>query len=58
MTKFRKIASTILVLVFVLSLSGCTVMFSAGSNDLPPGQEKKLNGDKSAREYAPGQEKK
>jgi hypothetical protein len=28
------------------------------SKPLPPGQAKKLNGDKSAKSYAPGQQKK
>lgn len=28
------------------------------TNSLPPGQAKKLNGDQSAKSYAPGQQKK
>ena len=30
----------------------------ASTGHLPPGQAKKLNGDKSAKAYAPGQQKK
>jgi hypothetical protein len=31
---------------------------NAATHRLPPGQAKKLNGDKSAKAYAPGQQKK
>jgi len=31
---------------------------TAGKTNLPPGQAKKVNGDQSAKEYAPGHQKK
>jgi hypothetical protein len=55
-----------LVYVFALVLligSGCyrkvvIVKNPPPAHRLPPGQAKKINGDKSARAYAPGQQKK
>lgn len=55
-------------LLFVLTLvllvgSGCyrkvvVVKHRPAAHRLPPGQAKKINGDKSARAYAPGHQKK
>jgi hypothetical protein len=55
-------------LVFVLAMivivgSSCTrkvvvVKKSPATHRLPPGQAKKITGSKSARAYAPGQQKK
>lgn len=54
----------ILVLLFALSLSNCSVNWrthrashSYKTKKLPPGQAKKLHGDKSAKKYAPGHNK-
>jgi hypothetical protein len=54
----------ILVLLFAVSLSNCSVNWrtnkatnSYKAKKLPPGHAKKLNGDKSAKRYAPGHNK-
>ena len=42
-----------------LALTSCSVTTSSsGSGNLPPGQAKKASGSKSAKAYAPGQQKK
>lgn len=42
-----------------LLLTSCAVQVqSHGNKDLPPGQMKKITGSKSAKPYAPGQQKK
>ncbi|MDM1352209.1 hypothetical protein HX014_16585 [Myroides marinus] len=42
-----------------LLLASCSVhVKSHKNNDLPPGQMKKVTGSKSAKPYAPGQQKK
>ncbi len=63
-SKFTKIAVIVLVLVFlVLSVISCsththTHTHTTSGKKIPPGQAKKINGDKSAKAYAPGQQKK
>ena len=61
-SKYLKIAVIIMVLLFlVTSMLGCTVQQSHShnsSNKIPPGQAKKMSGSKSAKAYAPGQQKK
>jgi len=63
-SKFTKIGVIALVLIFlILSVVGCsththTHTHVRSSGKIPPGQAKKMNGDKSARAYAPGQQKK
>ena len=55
----------ILVLLFAVSLSGCSVNWGTNrpahhsykAKKLPPGHAKKLHGDKSAKRYAPGHNK-
>nr|WP_295876491.1 hypothetical protein [uncultured Chitinophaga sp.] len=43
----------------VLLFSSCYTVHTAGnSGKVPPGQAKKMTGSKSARPYAPGQQKK
>jgi len=45
----------------VLTLSSCSTNLhtqTSTSKKMPPGQAKKINGDKSAKGYAPGQQKK
>lgn len=61
---FKKLArySGLLMLLFAFSLSvtSCVVKtpHHHEKRKLPPGQEKKLRGDRSAKRYAPGQQKK
>jgi hypothetical protein len=38
-------------------LTSCSGIQVTGNDRLPPGQEKKIYGDKSAKAYAPGQNK-
>jgi len=49
-----------LIFFFVLSLffSSCLVKLHPVTGHLPPGQAKKISGSKSAKAYAPGQQKK
>jgi len=57
---------TILVVAFSAGFISCKTTVSArhpksatiASQPLPPGQAKKLTGEKSAKKYAPGQQKK
>jgi hypothetical protein len=54
--------------VFLLTGTGCHVIYpqhhtkstvhTNGKGEIPPGQQKKMTGEKSAKQYAPGQEKK
>lgn len=56
----------LLLLVTMLTFSSCRTIFIAknqpvktnANGDIPPGQMKKLTGEKSAKAYAPGQQKK
>lgn len=62
-SKFTKIAVVALVLIFLLlSIISCSTHIhgqpQTTSKRVPPGQAKKMNGDKSAKAYAPGQQKK
>ncbi|WP_433829509.1 hypothetical protein [Flavobacterium anhuiense] len=62
-SKITRIAVVALVLLFLLlSVISCsTHVHNSGrpnSGKIPPGQAKKMNGDKSAKAYAPGQQKK
>lgn len=61
-SKFTKIAVILLVLIFlILSVVSCsthTHTTTSTTKSVPPGQAKKMNGDKSAKAYAPGQQKK
>lgn len=61
-SKYTKYAVILLVIVFViLSVISCTVhthSTASGSGKIPPGQAKKMSGSKSAKAYAPGQQKK
>jgi hypothetical protein len=54
----------VLILLFTVSLSNCSVNWKTNrathsykAKKLPPGHAKKLNGDKSAKRYAPGHNK-
>ena len=59
--KLSRFGMTILVILFAFSISNCHVQMgthqSYKAKKLPPGQAKKINGDKSAKKYAPGQNK-
>ncbi|MBB4803309.1 purine-cytosine permease-like protein [Flavobacterium nitrogenifigens] len=63
-SKITRIAVVALVLLFlVLSVLSCsthshTNTYTTTEKKIPPGQAKKMNGDKSAKAYAPGQQKK
>ena len=59
-SKYTKFAVTIMVILFVvLSVISCTThVHNGGPKKLPPGQAKKMSGSKSAKGYAPGQQKK
>jgi hypothetical protein len=50
---------TLLTLVLLILFSACvTYQNTAGnSGKVPPGQAKKASGSKSAKQYAPGQQK-
>lgn len=52
----------ILIAVFSISLSNCSVGIgtrsrTSSAKSIPPGQAKKITGEKSAKRYAPGQNK-
>jgi len=60
--KFSRFTMTFLVILFAFSLSNCHVHMRTRNAShkvkrLPPGQAKKIHGDKSAKNYAPGQNK-
>ena len=57
-----KLSIGLLLLCFAFSISGCSASVSTGTSHkaskakpLPPGQAKKITGEKSAKKYAPGQ---
>jgi hypothetical protein len=58
-----RFSAIILITVFVFSLSNCAIGIGTRrttyvkSKPLPPGQAKKITGGKSAKRYAPGQNK-
>lgn len=41
----------------LFALGSCKTVRIAGNGNLPPGQAKKITGEKSAKAYAPGQQK-
>ncbi|SIQ06698.1 hypothetical protein SAMN05880574_1051 [Chryseobacterium sp. RU37D] len=55
MKTLKKIGAFMITGLFVMSCA--PVIKSNGNNGLPPGQVKKINGEKSARNYAPGHRK-
>lgn len=59
-SKYTKVAVIIMVILFVvISVISCSVhTHSHSSGKVPPGQAKKMSGSKSAKAYAPGQQKK
>lgn len=62
-SKYTKVAVIIMVILFVaISVVSCSTHVHSSSNNgntkIPPGQAKKMSGSKSAKAYAPGQQKK
>ncbi|MDR6764331.1 hypothetical protein J2Y38_004564 [Flavobacterium sp. 2755] len=56
---FKYLLFTTLLMLFVTSCSVHNVHnSSSNSGKIPPGQAKKMSGSKSAKAYAPGQQKK
>lgn len=60
--KTPRFTAVILAAVLSLSLSNCAVRVGTSHNTvkskpLPPGQAKKISGQKSAKNHAPGQNK-
>lgn len=63
-SKYTKIAVIIMVILFVIvSMLGCTVHHNHThshhhkTKKMPPGQAKKISGQKSAKAHAPGHQK-
>lgn len=54
----KKILGLLLILTTIISLSACYTHGHRHGGKLPPGQAKKIYGDKSAKRHAPGQKKK
>ncbi|MGA9637170.1 hypothetical protein [Flavobacterium sp.] len=61
LSKISKITISLLTILAIFSLSNCSVHTTNGTSlkqkELPPGQAKKIYGGKSAKQYAPGQNK-
>ncbi|MFH6967046.1 hypothetical protein [Flavobacterium sp. FlaQc-28] len=61
-SKYTKYIIIVMVILFVIisaiSCSTHTHTYSSGPKKVPPGQAKKMSGSKSAKAYAPGQQKK
>lgn len=53
---FKHLLITVLLTLFMASCSVYTS--SSNGRKIPPGQAKKMSGSKSAKAYAPGQQKK
>ncbi len=54
----RKVIMTSLFLAGMAVMVSCTYKTHPQTGGLPPGQAKKITGSKSAKPYAPGQQKK
>ncbi|MBW4359061.1 hypothetical protein [Flavobacterium taihuense] len=64
MTKFKtpRFTTQILTILFAITLTNCSVRVGSNHNSVkakqvPPGQAKKMTGEKSAKNYAPGHNK-
>ena len=55
MKRFMKSIAAVTLVSIVLSTSSCVIF---QRRRLPPGQEKKVEHDQNAKEYAPGQQDK
>jgi len=67
MKKYFRFTLLIMAAAALLSAGSCTVFYPVGGrpahrvvvrSHVPPGQMKKITGEKSAKAYAPGQQKK
>lgn len=58
MYAMKKIFGFLFATVLLFSLSSCYTSHPRHGSNLPPGQAKKIYGGKSAKRYAPGQQKK
>ncbi len=47
----------LLGLLAAFTLASCKTVHTTAHGDLPPGQAKKITGEQSARNHAPGQQK-
>jgi len=47
----------LLALLAGFAFTSCKTVHTNAHGDLPPGQAKKITGEKSAKNYAPGQQK-
>lgn len=47
-----------LIIAIIISISSCTTYQAGNSGNIPPGKAKKMTGSKSAKPFAPGQQKK
>lgn len=61
--KNTRIFRNLFIIIFLtLFITGCSVHTvhnpTSNSGKIPPGQAKKMSGKKSAKNYAPGQQKK
>ncbi|HEU4790495.1 MAG TPA: hypothetical protein VFS71_12465 [Flavobacterium sp.] len=62
MFKTPKFVAQILIMLFAFTLTNCSVKVGpthshAKAKPIPPGQAKKMTGQKSAKNYAPGHNK-
>lgn len=59
MEMFQTLKKISVLVLFVFLFASCSAHInSSGSGKIPPGQAKKISGSKSAKAYAPGQQKK
>ncbi len=54
----KSIHKLIGIIFVVMLMASCSAHTHANKNGIPPGQAKKITGAKSAKAYAPGQQKK
>lgn len=62
MFKTPRFTTQIMIILFTLTLTNCSVKVgtnhsSVKTKQVPPGQAKKMSGEKSAKNYAPGHNK-
>lgn len=62
MLKTHRFVAQILIMLFAFTLTNCNVKVgpnhsSTKTKQVPPGQAKKMTGQKSAKNYAPGHNK-
>lgn len=62
MFKIPRFTTQILIMLFAITLTNCSVKVGpnhshAKTKQVPPGQAKKMTGEKSAKNHAPGHNK-